>query len=161
MIRFITGKPGDGKSLFATRQLIQDLIQTDAFVVTNIPLRLPELRPYVAPRAERMRLRSEPDYVFDLDSRVKLLADDDVYEFYRFRSGGLTLAPSPDFVSRDNPSARLERPDFTKVMKAEFMRVNERVEYQRPVHYYIDEAHNFFSAREWATTSRSLLYYAS
>lgn len=151
MISFITGKPGDGKSLFAARCIIEDLVRTDAFIVTNVPLVLSFLREYVVKR--------RPD--IDLDARLKVLPDDQVYEFYRHRSGGLVLDPSPDKIAGDDGTKRLPRPAFVEAMKGQFLRVGSDPAYMLPVRYYIDEAHDFFSAREWATNGRGLLYYAS
>lgn len=148
MISFVTGKPGDGKSLYAMRVLVRSLVSSDACVVTNIPVKLPELRAYVVAR--------RPD--FDLDERLRVLDDDDVREFFRFRSGGLILDESPD---SSGDGKRMERDAFRAWMKAQFLRMGEREQFQRPVHYYIDEVHDFFSARDWATNGRATLFYAS
>jgi len=155
MITFLSGKPGDGKSLYATKLILQDLIE-GIFVVTNIPLVLPEVCAYV--NAERKRLGDER--TFNFDDNCRILSDAEVYEFYRRRSGGLVLDPSPDFECE--PRDRLDRPQFVEFMKANFSKIkNAPEECRRAVHYYIDEAHNFFSAREWANAGRGLLYYTS
>lgn len=151
MIQFLTGKPGDGKSLFATRQILEDLINTDRFIVTNIPLVPEKVQEYVSARREG----------FNFDDRVKVIPDAEVYEFYRHRSGGLVLPWSPDRDAGQDGTKRLTRPDFTDVMKKNFMRISEVPAAQIPVSYYIDETHNFFSARDWATNGRGTLYYAS
>ena len=151
MIQFITGKPGDGKSLFATRLLIDALIYKDVFVVTNIPLQLGPLQEYVSKRICG---------AFDIDSRVKVLRDEDVSEFYRFRSGGLVLDHSPDF-RQGKSSERVDREEFNARMKAEFLKLSEKPEYQVPVWYFIDECHEYFSSREWASNGRGTLFYAS
>jgi hypothetical protein len=157
MITFISGKPGDGKSLYATKLILEDLVEDRAYVVTNVPLDPRAVHAYVT--AERERRKIETPFAFD-DS-VRVLDDADVYEFYRRRSGGLVLAPSPDFTAQGDGTKRLERPEFVAKMKEEFGRIRADVAYQRPCHFYVDEAHNFFSAREWANTGRGLLYYAS
>lgn len=36
--------PGDGKTLYSVRQLLEDLIEREVFIVTNIPLIIPEVR---------------------------------------------------------------------------------------------------------------------
>lgn len=152
MITFCTGKPGDGKSLFATRQILEDLIHTDAFIVTNIPLVPAKVHEYVSQRREG----------FCFDDRVKVIPDAEVYEFYRHRSGGLVLPWSPDKEGGQDGTKRLSRPEFTDVMKGNFMKIAAADKScQLPVHYYIDEVHNFFSARDWATNGRGTLYYAS
>lgn len=152
MIYFWTGKPGDGKTLGAVRNIVEDLIRTEVFVVTNIPLVLPRLFEYIAKR--------RPDFGIDeLDRRVKVIDDAEVYEFYRHRSGGLVLpwSPDKDCEAKD----RLPRPEFVAKMKENFGLIRQDDAYKLPVHYYIDEAHNFFSSREWATNGRGTLYYAS
>lgn len=151
MIEFFTGKPGDGKSLFATRQILEDLINTNDFIVTNVPLVPSRVHEYVSKRRDG----------FNFDERVKILKDDEVYEFYRFRSGGLVLEPSPDFLAKDDGAKRLDRQAFIAEMKRIFSALLGDKVYQLPCKYYIDEAHNFFSAREWTLTGRGLLYYAS
>jgi hypothetical protein len=155
MISFVTGKPGDGKSLFATRQILEDLVNTEVFVVTNIPLNLSRVNEYVTKR----RKANQRDFV--LDERVKVIPDGEVYEFYRHRSGGLVLDWSPDRQGGDDGTRRIDRPSFVAKMKEQFGRIRDDVAFQKPVHYYIDEAHNFFSSREWATNGRGTLYYAS
>jgi len=152
MITCITGKPGDGKSLFAARELLEVLIKTDKFVVTNLPLRLGNLQEFVSKRIKGP---------FDIDSRVKVIDDAEVYEFYRHRSGDLVLPWSPDKEAGEIAAKRLPRPEFIEKMKETFSMIRENEAYQKPCVYIIDEAHNFFSSRDWATNGRGLLYYAS
>lgn len=155
MIQGIVGGTGDGKSLLATRYLTESLIYTDAFVVTNIPLVLGPLYEYVSKR------RSHDAPAFDLDGDLKVLKDEDVFEFYRFRSGGLVLPASPDMEDGDEGTRRLAKPEFIARMKDNFARMLDSPAYQRPVHYFIDEAHNFFGSRDWKGNGRALLYYVS
>ncbi|MFA5264423.1 MAG: zonular occludens toxin domain-containing protein [Opitutaceae bacterium] len=152
MITCITGKPGDGKTLFAVRELLETLVNSEKFVVTNIPLRLGSVREYVSKR--------RPD-AFDLDGRLKVIPDEEVYEFFRHRSGDLVLPWSPDKDAGENASKRIARPEFIERMKTIFGAIKGDPAHQKPCAYFIDEAHNFFSAREWATNGRGLLYYAS
>jgi hypothetical protein len=155
MIFFITGKPGDGKSLYAVRRLLDDLINRECYVVTNIPLVLSKVHEYVSARLPA-------DVPFDLESRLKVIPDSEVYEFYRHRSGGLTLPWSPDHDAKDDGAKRGTRAEFVEWMKTQsFALMSQSTEYQKPVHFYIDEAHNFFNSREWANCARSVLYYAS
>jgi hypothetical protein len=159
MIEFITGMPGDGKSLLGTKLMIDDIADGNAFVVTNVPVKLPELRAYVVAK------RGPDGDPFDLDASLKVLKKDEVFEFYRFRSGGLVLPESPDrrpgLGGRNNASERMDRDQFIRTMDSAFELILGQKEYQRPVHFYIDEVHNFFSSRDWATNGRSTLYYAS
>ena len=43
MIKIITGVPGEGKSLYATHLLVEELIDSNRHVVTNLPLNLEKL----------------------------------------------------------------------------------------------------------------------
>jgi hypothetical protein len=165
MIQFITGKPGDGKTLFGTRQILRTLIETEKFVVTNIPLNLGPLNEYVTAEREKIeRSFDQEDVVaFDLDKRLKVLRDEDVYEFYRHRSGGLVLPASPDYADEleTRPQDRLSPKEFRVAMKAIFAEMLKSTAYQVPVEYHIDEAHSFFDSREWAKTGRGLTFYSS
>lgn len=154
MIQAIVGGTGDGKSLLATRYITESLLQTDAVVVTNIPLVMGELHQYISKRL------SEGE-TFDMDDRVKVLKDEEVMEFYRYRSGGLVLPPSPDMEDGDDGTKRIPKPEFMARMKEGFALMLEKKEFQRPVHYFIDEAHNFFGSRDWKSNGRALLYYVS
>jgi len=151
MIQFFTGKPGDGKTLFAVRQIIDDLCTSDCFVVTNIPLNVPAVCEYVGRRRDDFRF----------DDRVRIIGDNLVYEFYRVRAGGVLLEASPDMLCKNEAAKRLPRPEFVEVMKTIFLTIKTKPEAQIPTRYYIDEAHNYFNAREWANAGRGLLYYAS
>lgn len=153
-VKFIVGKPGGGKSMFGTKLIIEDLVYTGATIVTNIPLKLPELNEYIQ--------KKYPKADVDIHERVVILDEDDVFEFYRFRSGGLVLRPSPDAeTDEDGKKKKLRKAEFIQAMKANFDEMRLFPEYRKPCHYYIDEAHNFFNAREWMEIGRGLLYYVS
>lgn len=157
MIIFISGMPGDGKSLFATAQILRDLVDGYAYVVTNVPLIPSAVCAYVS----EVRARRNDPRPFEFDESVRVLADEEVFEFYRRRSGGLVLEPSPDFIAQDDGRQRLEKKYFNERMKAQFLTIKDTPGAGLPVHYYIDEAHDFFSAREWSKTGRGILFYAS
>ncbi|HEX2101669.1 MAG TPA: zonular occludens toxin domain-containing protein, partial [Candidatus Synoicihabitans sp.] len=148
----------------ATMKILRELAETDRFIVTNIPLHPDKVHAFVT-RAREKRMKPDewfgPEYfAFNFDERVRVIKDQDVMEFYRFRAGGLVLPPSPDFECE--VKERMPRLEFMAQMKENFLAVKAAPEFQRrPVTYYIDEAHNYFSSREWAQTGRGLLYYAS
>jgi len=122
------------------------------------------LNEYVTEKRDAINAkRSDEDQlpVFILDDRVKVIPDGEVYEFYRHRSGGLVLPWSPDRAAGDDGTKRIERPAFVAKMKENFAMITADAAYQRPVHYYIDEAHNFFDSREWSKNGRATMYYAS
>lgn len=162
MITFITGMPGDGKTLYSVRQLLEDLIEREVFIVTNIPLIIPEVIKYVSKRRDDIEKKQGIELVpFNVDERLKVIPDEEVYEFYRHRSGGLVLDWSPDKGTGEDGKKRIPREQFNAAMKEQFLRMNERPDYQSPVHYYIDETHDFFDSREWSACGRSIVFFGS
>jgi hypothetical protein len=170
MIQAITGKPGDGKTLFAVSRILEELITSERFIVTNIPLHPERVHEFVTIERKRRGLADYPypyedqltvEWGFNFDSRVKVIGDEDVMEFFRVRADGLKLAASPDMLV-ERTSERLDRLPFIAAMKSNFALMKQVSKARRrPVSYYIDEAHNYFSSREWTQTGRGLLYYAS
>lgn len=148
-LRFIVGKPGGGKSFVATKMMLDDLANSEVMIITNVPLVWGECNAYLQ--------TNYPKVSVDLHERLRILDDREVFEFYRYRSGGLELEPSPD----SQEGKKMRKADFIDSMKAQFHRITESKDFQRPVHYYIDEAHNYFNAREWQEIGRALLYYVS
>ncbi len=162
MIQFVTGKPGDGKSMYGMHLIVQTLLNTDKVVATNIPVKLPELRSLLILKGWK------PKKWNDIQERVIVLENEDVFEFYRIRSGGYVMPPSPDWIRARNPEdedgnkiKKMARYDFLRHMTAQFKELKKNARALRPIEYHIDEAHDFFSAREWTESGRDLLWYAS
>lgn len=153
MLIMITGKPGDGKSLYATKLILDDLVAGNVFVVTNVPLVPTKVHEYVCARRKELK----DDRSFDFDASCKVLQDDQVMHFWQHRKD-IVLPSSPDVDAGDNAQKRLGRQEFMAAMKVIFSNLSGDV---MPVHYYLDEAHNYFSSREWTLTGRALLYYLS
>lgn len=152
MITFVTGKPGDGKSMYAMRLIARSIMESERFIVTNVPVKVPELRAYLCAKG----------WSGDLNERLLLLRHEEVFEFYRFRSGSYVLPPSPDWVAaKEDGGRKLKRPEFIAAMQAQLDLMRTHPEALTPCEYHIDEAHDYFSAREWADTGRGLLWYAS
>lgn len=147
-VRFIVGKPGGGKTLYAVKLIIEELVYTAKTVVTNIPLELGRLNEYLQEKY--------PKESIDLLERLVMLEDEDVFDFYTFRSGGLILERG----DRDEEK-KLRKPEFIDMMKTRFKAILEKDEYRTPCTYFIDEAHNYFNAREWMEIGKGLLYYIS
>jgi hypothetical protein len=162
MITFVTGKPGDGKTLYGMKLICESLLRTDRVIATNIPIRVPALRAYLVGRGWR------PKPGHDLAERLVHLDHADVFEFYRFRSGGYVLPPSPDWTAaregEDEDGRRpkkLSRYQFLRHMTAQMREMKLHRRAHRSMEYHIDEAHDYFSAREWTDTGRGILWYAS
>jgi hypothetical protein len=152
----ITGKPGDGKTLFAVRLLLQDLIETEVFVVTNIKMRVDMVKAYVSKERDRRHLGA-----FDLDSRLRVIEESEVPEFYRYRSYDLVLPHSRDWDSGEDGTKRVPRNVLQTSMLISFAKMKRKQVWMRPTHYYIDEAHDHFSSRDWTRSGRGVLFYAS
>lgn len=76
-IHVILGKPGSGKSLYATSRLIDELVHGERNVVTNLPLKPDRLNEYLQERYPNVNCR--------LLDRLRILSDDEMREFWKFR----------------------------------------------------------------------------
>ena len=162
MITFVTGKPGDGKSMYGMKLMVDSLLHTNKVIVTNFAVRVPELRAYLVLKGWK------PKPGNDLAERLVILEHEEVFEFYRYRSGGYVLPPSPDWkASRQGEDdegkkiKKLSRFLFLRAMTEQLKEMKKNLRALRPVEYHIDEAHDYFSAREWTDTGRGILWYAS
>lgn len=151
MITFVTGIPGSGKGIVAMRYIREDLLASERTVVTNLPIRVPEFNEYL----------QKHGFTGDINERLRILNADEVFEFFRYRPQGVVLERGPDSERKlsGEKRAKMEKPEFVARMHQIFERcATERLV---RVNYHIDEAHNFFDAREWADTGRELGWYAS
>lgn len=159
MIRFFLGKPGGGKSLYATREIIRELAGTRRLIVTNLALRLPELAAYC--EAEQI------DYGLHINERVFLLADEWLKGFFCFRRKRLPLVLRGRKGAEDVPDADLEHlTDAQAQLLERGDLVVEKCDYRSSygdggILYVLDEAHIAFSSRAWQQTGQAVLYYLS
>lgn len=79
-IHILLGKPGSGKSLYATNRVLRELSETGRNIVTNLPLRMGALNEYVQKRWPDQNLRAV--------ERIRLLSDDEMREFWKIRGEG-------------------------------------------------------------------------
>jgi len=77
-IRFITAPIGGGKTLWATIQICKELEKTERFIVTNVPLRLPELAEYCHKWIKRP---------VDLRKRVRVITPEQAKKWFYFLPG--------------------------------------------------------------------------
>lgn len=127
-IHFIGGKPGGGKTLHATHLIIDILRDSERNVVTNVPLDLDRLQEYV-------NTWSSPYLVSD---RVRILDEDEMPEFYRYRGPDILLSKKLD-----------GEVDYSSVSNSS------------GVAYFLDELHIFFNSRAWKNTGAGALFYLS
>jgi len=161
-IRFIGGLPGGGKTAFAVSKLIEELRETKRPIVTNMALKL---QPWVdgagKPRAGLLGiLRQRFGQTFDAERRIYLLGDQEVKRFFAVRP----LVPVEDWrrtkVLRLKPRVGGKEVEPGSEQAAKDGRFS--LEKKHPgVCYFIDEAHEFFAAREWARTGKECLSWAS
>lgn len=81
-IHFISGKPGGGKSLFSTQEIVRFITQTDRIIVTNVPIKLDNLQHYL----------HDLGHTIHVQDRVRILDEDETRVFWRAR-GFQTLPP--------------------------------------------------------------------
>jgi hypothetical protein len=146
-IRFITGIPGSGKGMYSMKMAVDELKRTERPILTNLAVRV---HPWVrgANRAEiglRHYLKREYRKDFNVEGRVHLLTDDQVREFYLWR------------VNEEGKLIRLDplRDGTGKIVGFPEESFAETV----PCVYLIDEAWQFFNAREWGKLDRGVLFY--
>lgn len=139
MIFFVTGLPGGGKSYFALHLILDELLNGERDIVTNLALKLPELRAYI---------QNVKGQDVDTIERIRILrCDDDINEvrdFYLHRGFGRNITPVDERSERGGkfPRIALEKhPDDKGVL------------------YVIDEAHEHFHARAWQTSGLSIFWY--
>jgi len=139
-IHVILGKPGSGKTLYAVSRVIEELANGDRNIVTNLPIRLPELNEYIQ--------RKYPNRDCRVVQRVRLLTDEQLREFWKYRQ--VEDVPTEKQINGHHRSASL--------LVEEVQRVDV---YTGGVAYFLDEAHIAFNARDWANLGRGALHYLS
>lgn len=160
-IRFISGKPGGGKTLYAVTLVIEELKRTRRFVVTNLPIKLPELAAY---------LQGKYGDDFNCRWRVVFLQQEQVGEFWRYC--GYQPRLSEEKVLRHQRGGKEETArllDFSPRLGLPEIYLPPGVDAVpgvgfkpgKGVLYVIDEVHEFFNARKWASTGDEALHYLS
>ena len=144
-ISVFTGKPGNGKTLTMMHFLAEDIIRTERHVVTNIPIKLPELTEYIERTCEARKIR-----VPKLHRRLTIIDTTEALFFWRFRSGGFVLpkwdGKTPDGKVLDEEKLLIQSKDyFSEIGKHEGAAV--------PISYYISEAHRYYNAKRFAKIS--------
>ncbi|MFA7345703.1 MAG: zonular occludens toxin domain-containing protein [Terrimicrobiaceae bacterium] len=132
--RAISGRPGGGKSFYAVKLLLRLLFDDDRPIVTNLPLRLDNILKYCFSKG-----RDD----IEVYSRILILDDDQVPDFWRYRGVNRPVLPA---CANDRWKLG-ERPAFEQVKGG--------------VVYFLDEVHDFLNSRNWQTTGNACLYYIS
>lgn len=134
-IHFIGGKPGGGKTLYAVRLIIGEIVHGGRPILTNVPLNMGELNDYVQ--------KEYPKTQTDVIGRIHLLSEQETKRFWTIRPGwkGYNELSKQDWQEGKTP-------DYSGVA-------------DKGVVYVIDEVHNFFGTRQWAETGRDAVFYLS
>lgn len=135
-VHFISGKPGGGKTLYAVRMIVDELVKGHRCVVTNVAIKPGALNEYLQ--------REYPERLVDLLNRLVILDDDTTGAFWSHRGPG---SSGPRVLTADEWRAGV-KPDYSGVKDSGVL-------------YVIDEVHNFFNARAWMDTGKDVLFYLS
>jgi len=76
-IHIILGKPGSGKSMYATQRVFQELIEGRRNIVTNLPLKPGMLNEYIQ--------KTYPNVNVNFVHRLRILTDEEMSRFWEFR----------------------------------------------------------------------------
>ena len=160
-VHFISGKPGGGKTLYAMRLIVEELVRGTRMIVTNVPINLGRLNEYLqekypafyerhfcvgdaniimADHEDKFRTGANFGHISD---RILLIDEEELGHFFTFRGNGVRL----ESITNAEWKAG-KRPDFSKVRDG-------------GVFYVLDEVHIAFNARAWAETGAEVLYYLS
>jgi len=134
MIRLFLGKPGGGKSYGALCDIVDEIVNGNRVVVTNLSLDAGALSAWIQ--------ANHPEADFDPCTRLRLLSDAESKRFWLHRRPGFSLSP---LTKEDELAGRWFKIPEDKM----------------GVLYVIDECHIHFDARCWAENGLSLTYYNS
>jgi len=135
-VHFISGKPGGGKTLYAVKLIIEELLHGTRPIFTNISLNAGRLSEYLQAQY--------PNKQIDVLTRLVTLNDENQTPVFWTRRPG-------------NPVIEvLTKEQWSNGQKPKYENVTDT-----GVFYAIDEIHNFFNARAWQETGRDVLFYLS
>lgn len=147
MISVFVGKPRNGKSYLAVLRILAILETTLMDVVTNMVLDLDEIQLYTDARGFSINVRS----------RVRMLTDDQVNDFWLFRVGYELAKP----VGYDDRKSAVNV-DYSPLFELPQFRIqNDMTKGLRGTLFVIDEIHTKFPARGWQQTTRHADFYCS
>lgn len=149
-IHVIQGKPGGGKSLYATRRVIQELVEGHRNIVTNLPIRLGNLNAYLQ--------KQYPNEDFRAPQRVRILDDLEIRYFWKFR-GPSDEAP-PELRALEQVQDDDAKKPLLRALDA-WAKTPSHGDGGKGVAFFLDEAHIPFNARAWASVATAALFYLS
>lgn len=147
MIHFITGKPRGGKGLWAIKQICKALLETENYIVTNLPLKMEELQEYVIDQGR-------PD-IF-VASRVVELTNDYLNCVVEDYKSSQRLNELRYFFLHRGPFIKL--PLWEKGTEIEWDHYLKE-DWWRSTTYVIDELHKVYPNRDYKLTEARILEY--
>lgn len=142
MIIFIEGALGSGKSMECTSRILEELIYTDRFITTNMPLRLEAM--------QKLLLEKYKDD-FRMFERIRILKDKECFKFWLHPALNYeidkTVEVSPDDGEGNKP---VIRPDYSD-LKPEKGWPGALI--------LIDECPEYFDAEGWASVHGNCKYF--
>lgn len=147
-IHFITGKPGGGKTFYALKLIVEELLLGSRMIITNVPISLPALAVYLQDKMPNWKYETwyptaNGDIPRPLIDRVWVLNDEECATFWTYRPEGVRIE-------------KLTKEQWQRGQLPSYASVRDK-----GVMYVIDEIHNYFGARQWAETGRDVLFYLS
>jgi len=136
----ISGKPGGGKTLYAVKLIVEELVLGSRTVVTNLPLHVDRINEYLQ--------KEYPHKTVDLFRRLRLIDEDQARCFWTYRPmrDGFGWVRIEQLTKAQWESGK--QPDYSKVEDGGVL-------------YVIDEIHNYLNSRSWMTTGQDVLFYMS
>lgn len=157
--------------MHATSCVIEVLRTTRKYIVTNLALNVPRLCEY---------LQEKYGESFNAANRIRILEEEECAQFWLYFAPGLSLDPMKriniplpdgkplavlDFSPRYQAMKQAyevwkdsSAPDFSGYSEENFQKLLQP-QWSGGVAYFIDECHEFFNARRWASTGNDCLHY--
>lgn len=129
---------GGGKSFYGVREVIEELRFGSRCIVTNLPIKLPDLREY-------LHLVDKHAQFIDINKRVRVLSEDEAREFYLHRETGLDIEP---VSSKEAKAGNYQNYPSEAFQGAGVM-------------YILDEADKLFHSRNFQNYSMACSFYLS
>ncbi|WP_309386362.1 zonular occludens toxin domain-containing protein [Cerasicoccus frondis] len=148
MIKLLTGKPRNGKGLRAIKIICDTLLETDNYVVTNLPVRITNLQDYVI-------AKGRPE--INVEKRVIELTNDYLNTVIPDYKESKRLYCLRHFFLHRAPGVVL--PLWGEDEEIDWQEHMEHAEWWRPVTFVIDELHKIYPSRNFKLFSQRIEEY--
>jgi len=144
MINLVAGPLGSGKGMLFMSQILDVLVHTDDYIVTNFAI---QFQPNEAKQLRGMLdvLGKRYGDVFECEERIRILSDDECRQFWLFPAPGLDMRKCPTVaVVGDGQTDHESFPDYS---------ILQRLPRKR-IHFFIDEAPDYWDNLDFAKVSK-------